>query len=222
MAPAGQAACNWCDSWAVFALDRSGAPSGGIHSPKSNGAVGIDQRPTGECGRDGRRHRHHLVVRKATLCKSSKRHPVHRDGTGCGGSEAGLGAPGKPTIISLKLWAQTRFAGLHAQGPIGYGTISARPDSGSSFLRSFSGFSVSTISQVGRTQASTRWPPWAVPSRLATTTCECTCGRPSASATSPIRETSSTCSFKVTEGRYCFASQSNQPSFTEENAPIAL
>ena len=46
------------------------------------------------------------------------------------------------------------------------------------------GLSVNINSHVGRTQASRRCPPWALPSRLPTTACACTIGSPSLRATS--------------------------------------
>ena len=54
---------------------------------------------------------------------------------------------------------------------IGVGSINASPDSGSKRRCSGRGVSVTTISSVGRTDASMRWPPCAVASALPTTTC---------------------------------------------------
>ena len=57
------------------------------------------------------------------------------------------------------------------------------------------GDSVSMTSSVGRTCASSRWPPIAIPSDRLTTACTCSAGLPSGPcATSPTSETTSTCS----------------------------
>src|SRR5579883_1205065 len=72
--------------------------------------------------------------------------------------------------------------------------MSASPVCGSGLRRKCAGDSVTITSRVGRTNASRRWPPWALPSDLATTTCGCSVALPSPSAISPIRLTTSTCS----------------------------
>ena len=77
--------------------------------------------------------------------------------------------------------------------------ISAIPATGSNSFFRWAGLSVSTSSQVGRTRACNRCPPCAVPSRLPTAAWACTWGSPSFKATSPIRDSSSTCSSRITD-----------------------
>ena len=73
--------------------------------------------------------------------------------------------------------------------------ISARPDCSSICFRRCAGDSVRMTSRVGRTCPSTRWPPRVEPSERPTTTWAWTTGTPSLRATSPISESTSTCSF---------------------------
>ncbi len=89
--------------------------------------------------------------------------------------------------------------GLHGRPSVRHrryssAAMSASPLSASFRLCRCRGNSVSTTSRVGRTCASRRWPPIAMPSARLMTTCGCSAALPSGPrATSPSRETTSTC-----------------------------